>query len=119
MNEGKRQDRAAHPEKFKRWGNAYYRRSKPRRRAYNLGKLYGITMEQYEAMLVLQGGKCALCYRVPEGRGNCSVLHVDHNHETGQVRRLLCFDCNNGLGRFRDDPDVLRRAVAYLEAFRG
>lgn len=76
-------------------------------------RLYGLTVEGYDAMLVAQGGGCAVCgAKVP---GSCrSSFAVDHDHETGRVRGLLCFLCNSGLGYFGDDVAVLLRAVEYL-----
>lgn len=59
---------------------------------------FGITIEQYEEMLVRQDGGCAICGRPP---GRIS-LHVDHDHETNRVGGLLCFRCNNSLGDFVD-----------------
>ena len=55
-----------------------------------------------------QSGVCAIGQEAP-------AAHVDHEHLTGKVRGVLCFNCNGGLGQFRDRPDVLKRAVAYLE----
>jgi hypothetical protein len=82
---------------------------------YNLRQLYGITIEQFEAMLASQGGRCAICRRpFPSGFDT----HVDHDHATGRVRGVLCGACNNGLGRFGDDPTVLRRAARYLDRDR-
>jgi hypothetical protein len=80
------------------------------RRSY-LKRKYGITPAQYDQMLAVQGGVCAICGRKP--RSDIS-LHVDHDHETGQRRGLLCFKCNNALGDFRDDIKQLERAVTYL-----
>jgi hypothetical protein len=59
-------------------------------------------------MLAEQNGLCAVCHAA-------TAVHVDHDHETGAVRSLLCFNCNGGLGQFRDDPVVLRAAADYVE----
>ena len=75
---------------------------------YHLSR-YGITVDDFKAMLTAQGGTCAICGDAPERR-----LHVDHDHRTGQVRGLLCTGCNKGIGCFRDDPDRLRGAIRYL-----
>lgn len=79
---------------------------------------YGITVERYDEMLAAQGGKCAICGS-PDGRGGHPgyglTFCVDHDHETQALRGLLCHPCNRGLGQFRDDPDLLRAALAYLE----
>lgn len=90
----------------------YYRNKK-------LLKMYGITQEQYEAMHAAQGGVCAICNQ-PETRilyGAVAYLAVDHDHQTGAVRALLCHRCNVGLGRV-EDADFLRRALAYLAHHR-
>jgi hypothetical protein len=80
-------------------------------RTYHLSKRYGISAEEAELMLESQGGLCAICGAAPAG-------HVDHDHETGAVRALLCFNCNGGLGQFRDDPAVLGAAAEYVEEHR-
>jgi hypothetical protein len=77
-------------------------------RRFNLAR-YGITPEQWQRMYDEQNGCCGLCGDKPE------KLVTDHCHENGHVRRLLCRDCNTGLGMFRDDPERLKRAIAYLE----
>lgn len=65
-------------------------------------------------MIEAQGGKCATCERPipPAGR----TRHVDHNHTTGRIRGILCQPCNVALGHLQENPDTLRRMIAYLEA---
>jgi hypothetical protein len=93
-----------------------------RERKYRIQKQYGLSPERYEAMLAAQGGRCAIC-GTSEPRLNSNAVyyctfsfHVDHCHETGKVRGLLCSRCNVGLGSFEDDVELLERAVAYLRA---
>lgn len=75
-------------------------------------KKYGITVEDYVRMLVEQNGRCAICLSEYPGP---NAFHVDHDHATGKVRGLLCTRCNPGLGYFRDDPELLARAIEYLK----
>lgn len=75
-------------------------------------KRYGITSAQYDAIWAQQGGRCAICDEA-EGKRQ---LSVDHDHETGAIRGLLCMLCNMGIGALRDDPDRLAAAMAYLIA---
>lgn len=92
---------AANPEK----------RIKADRKAH-LRKKYNLSLDQFDNMVLAQGGVCAIC-------GNTCELHtnlsVDHCHESGVVRGLLCARCNKGLGHFMDDPDILKAAISYLE----
>ena len=81
-------------------------------RRYHLRKKFGLTVEHYDEMLAAQGGGCAICGRPP--REDIS-LHVDHDHQTGQVRGLTCFRCNNVLGDFNENQALLERAAAYLD----
>lgn len=87
---------------------------------YNLATKYGITIDEYMAMLEAQQGLCVVCGQPPQEDGikAASRLHVDHDHVTGKVRALLCNSCNNGIGRFRDDPALLRAAAEYIERHR-
>lgn len=79
--------------------------------------LYGLSPEQYEAMLAAQDNRCAIC-RSPDWPGKHPVPCVDHNEETGKVRELLCGNCNNGIGMLGHDPARLRAAAEYLEKHR-
>lgn len=83
-----------------------------------LEKKYGITQFQFEEMLLDQNFCCAICRKKFEGTetGYDSIC-VDHDHDTNEVRGLLCRYCNIGLGKFKDNVESLRRAVNYLEEF--
>jgi hypothetical protein len=87
---------------------------KEKRSAYNRRYNYDLAPEEFEALLAGQGGVCAIC-KTDEWRGKHNKPHVDHDHATGRVRGILCGQCNNGLGNYRDNPDVLRAAADYLE----
>lgn len=82
---------------------------------------YGITDADLARMKEEQDHKCYLCGSegFVIGKNNHSEkLAVDHCHDTGKVRRLLCPNCNRALGLFKDNPDVLRKAANYLEEFK-
>jgi hypothetical protein len=74
-----------------------------------LERIYGISMERYEALLARQGGVCGICKKPPR-----EPLCVDHSHTTGGVRGLLCRKCNTGLGFYDDDASVMAAGAAYL-----
>jgi hypothetical protein len=72
-------------------------------------RLYGITEEEYNNMILSQNNLCAICNR-PSNK----TLHVDHNHTTGKIRGLLCSNCNTGIGFFNEDIFALTKAIEYL-----
>ncbi|TLS45516.1 recombination endonuclease VII [Streptomyces montanus] len=76
--------------------------------AQHLRRKYGLTVAERDEMIASQMGLCAICLEAP-------AVHVDHCHETGRVRGVLCFNCNSGLGLLRDDPEAAYRAADYLE----
>lgn len=76
----------------------------------------GYERGDYDRMLEEQGGKCALCGS--EDPKNNGSFAVDHCHDTGRVRALLCFTCNCGMGQLGDDPELVRKAASYLEQWR-
>lgn len=78
---------------------------------------YGMTIEQYDEMLANQDYRCAVCGT--DTPGHTGRFVVDHSHETGNVRALLCNRCNRGLGFFKDNPSLLRDAARYLEIHNG
>lgn len=100
-----RRKRAADPIKAREG----YRKSELKRR-------YGMNPEDYDVMLIAQNFRCAICRTdTPGGAGR---FHVDHCHTTGAVRALLCHECNTGLGKFKDNPELLAQAITYLETHR-
>lgn len=100
------------PEKSRAYERERRLRNPGRGKASKL-RAYGLTMRDYEALRAEQGGGCAIC-----GAQNDSGydLAVDHDHSDGSVRGLLCRKCNVGLGLFRDAPQLLAAAIAYLTA---
>jgi hypothetical protein len=103
------------------WGREYRRTEVARKgdRAKRLRKL-GVSVVVYDELSRRQNGVCAVCGNPESGRHYRSRavirLAVDHSHLTGKVRGLLCRACNVGLGRFCDNPVVLRQAAEYVEA---
>ena len=90
-----------------------YQACKAETRERHLVRKYGVDLAEYDRLLALQGGKCAICLCDPRTQAH-GVFHVDHCHSTGRVRGLLCRGCNHVLGHLNDDPENLRRAIAYL-----
>jgi hypothetical protein len=86
--------------------------SRIRDRKKHIRRKYGLTAEAFDGMVMEQCGRCYIC-----GEHDNLGLMVDHNHVTGNTRRLLCFNCNLMLGYSGDSPALLKRAIAYLEQF--
>lgn len=82
-------------------------------------KKYGISVEEYFSMYDAQNGKCEICGEeeksIEPKSGNIRKMSVDHCHETGKVRALLCSHCNSGLGRFKDNIEVMQKAIEYIK----
>lgn len=108
------------PEVFRTYKNksdarqAGTQKLKDQRKNWALKSAYGITLEDYGAMLEKQNGCCAICGSSDTGSKH-SHFHVDHSHDTDKVRALLCAGCNIGLGAFKENIDALQNAVAYLK----
>lgn len=81
----------------------------------------GWTPERYRIMLYAQGGYCFICWNpiIAVNPENRLCAFRDHNHETGEPRGLLCMNCNNGIGQFKDDLDSLESAIRYLKMTKG
>lgn len=102
-----------------RWKETYetrraagWRRDPAYIREYRLQREYGLTLAEYDAMLAGQHGVCAICGKTESVAPN---MPVDHDHQTGKVRALLCTPCNTVLGLAAESPDRLRAMAAYLE----
>jgi hypothetical protein len=88
-----------------------------RRRVSRLYK-YGLTPEEFDAILASQGGRCGICRSKSPKSARNGTWCVDHDHVTGQVRGLLCNLCNRAVGMLQDDPKIIRAAVRYVERHR-
>lgn len=99
---------AAHSATKKRW----YEKGRERILIYQRKKTYDVSNDRFQEMLKNQNGLCAICLK--EEQVKRRQLSVDHDHETGKIRELLCNNCNNGLGRFKDSLETLIRATEYL-----
>lgn len=97
----------AHKEEIHWYNKGHYNKDEDKNR--HLIVRYGITLIEYNKMFETQGGRCYLCDRA------FPILCVDHDHVSKKVRALLCHDCNTGLGKFQDNPDVLLKAAEYLK----
>jgi hypothetical protein len=91
-------------------GSEYYRQY---RKEWELKHRYGMSHAEYSQRIADQGGRCAICGVVTQ------KLVVDHNHQTSEVRGLLCVSCNGLLGLANDSPRVLAAAIEYLYVFDG
>jgi hypothetical protein len=94
------------------------------RRKYNMSNIvrnmhlrrnYHMTVEDYNKLLNLQNKKCAICKSVKPGGKSEIHFSVDHCHDSNKVRGLLCANCNRGIGSFKDDINILKAAIEYLQ----
>lgn len=101
----------------KRWRSG----NKNKIHQYTIKQEYGITIEQYNEMLVMQDGRCAICseYETSTHKGKICRLSVDHDHATGRLRQLLCKRCNSVIGMVRDNIQLLNKAISYIELHKG
>lgn len=103
-------------------GKRYYKRNADIEYNGHLKRTFGITLEDFNNMLTLQNGVCDICKREETKRnpatGKPKRLSVDHCHNSGKVRGLLCFDCNTSLGKFKESIPTLENAIKYLKAHK-
>jgi hypothetical protein len=111
--------RQNNPEAYRKNCSRYYWKNKEKiaeaQRAAALKRNYGMTRDEYDQKLKAQGGACLVCGAKPKGRS----LAVDHNHQTGWVRGLLCNPCNWLVAHAKDDPLRCISAAQYLEQYMG
>ncbi len=90
-------------------------KNKHRLYGYNLKSEYGLSVDDYNSMLDEQGGTCAICLGTNK---NGTKLHVDHDHDSGEIRGILCSKCNTAIGLLGDDPRIIARATNYLWKYK-
>ena len=115
QREWQRKNRESRRASSLRW---WAKKSPEERADYRIKRNYGISRREYDQLLVVQRGVCAICAQPPRP-GKWGRLYVDHDHESGVVRGLLCHYCNSGIGMFEDDGRRLRAALDYLERAEG
>lgn len=103
-----------------RYEKGHWKKVSQNAKQYNrhlyLKNTYGITQEVYEKLLTSQNCKCAICKSIVD---DSSKGHIDHCHKTGEIRGILCAQCNKGLGHFKDDANLLYTAIDYLKTHEG
>ena len=105
--------RKRNPVKTKQYRQTGYTRNKTTLVSKRLKLKYGISLEQYDALLAAQNNSCAICGS-DKANSTGARFHVDHCHTTGKVRGLLCYKCNSVLGYANDDQRILAKAMLYL-----
>jgi hypothetical protein len=91
------------------------KRTPDRRRKQDLKRRYGVTPQEFERLVQLQASVCLICGRGSAAKRRRKFFCVDHDHDSGRIRGLLCNRCNTGLGHFNDDPRLLLKAAAYFD----
>lgn len=105
-----RNKKSLNKEKKSEYMKEWHKANKDKVKDYYYKKLYGISISDFDSIYEKQNGGCAICRE----KKNKKDLCVDHNHESGEVRGLLCGKCNFGLGQFQDNISILKKAILYL-----
>lgn len=97
----------------------YIEKNRDKQRAAHIRRTYGISWEDYLQLFVSQSGECSICRTKlsthQQEDNQHEIAHIDHNHETGKIRGLLCNKCNTGIGYFKDSALLCKLASQYLE----
>lgn len=103
----------ANSQKVKASSMAAYKANPRKSQNARLKRKFGISIEQYDEMLKNQDGRCAICET--HRSWFRQAFAVDHNHKTGKIRGLLCAACNTAIGKLKEDLEIIRRAMIYLQ----
>jgi hypothetical protein len=103
-------------DKMNQYAANYRARHSTRLKDLRIKRKYGITIKDFNEMLEKQQGKCAICPHKFDEKIKSQNACIDHNHETGKIRGLLCRTCNRALGLFKDNPEILYNAATYLRS---
>ena len=95
----------------------WYNNNKERYYGNSIKRKYGVTLSEYNALRAKQNYRCAICGDHENDVGK--KMYVDHNHDTGKIRKLLCTRCNVGIGMMRDNPEILENAAKYIRENNG
>ena len=101
-----------YPEKFREYNRYWAKKNPDKRLGYRLKREYGISLDDFNKILLKQKGVCAICKCI---NGVGTKLFIDHNHKTKKVRGLLCYKCNFAVGHFKEDISNLKSAMKYLK----
>jgi hypothetical protein len=104
--------------RVKKWNAENKDKVSARNRAARLRNKYGITQKEYEELGEAQQWKCAICGSKDSGSKNSDNLSVDHCHDTGRIRGLLCHPCNAGIGYLKESEEIMNKAINYLKEVR-
>lgn len=100
-------------EYWQKWSKEHREKLRLRDTEYNLKRKFNISLKDYDNLLQNQSGGCAICTASKSRSGK--KLAVDHCHSTGKIRGLLCNECNTSLGLFKENLEILKKAINYLE----
>ena len=119
-NDCKKDNYDKNQEKITAHRRTFYSKNKDRIMIKQRKRLYGISDIEYKKLFLKQKGICAICKggETTTSNGKIKKLSIDHNHETGQIRGLLCQRCNTAIGMLSDNTECLARAIVYIEKYK-
>ena len=109
-----RKYREANLERYKGLISAWSKANPEKKRGYHLKATYGLTLEERDAMIAAQGGRCGICVSDDPGTKRGWQIDADHSSIPAKPRGILCKNCNTSLGNFKHSPELLARAIEWL-----